>query len=250
MTGKRWTRCLITFLCAVLCAASAAADVSVKVAVPTATPAPGAAKTTRVSIPPALVTAVYELGSNTPEVLTIKKRMQLLGYFTAGAELTGNYNSLMQERIRMFQKDYGLEETGLIDEAFLMALYSEKANEAATDKRVEQKVAKAVSIFKNACKTGSYNAVLKRPKDYWGQKLKVRGTLYQFVKMQDGPNVLVLQETKEKSWYILTTKAEDELGASVGDRVTVYGICHGSQSYTSIGGKKMLPCIEAQYLDR
>lgn len=246
MTGKRWTRWLITFLCLILCAASAAADI----AVPTATPAPGAAKKTRVSIPPALVTAVYELGTNTPEVLTIKKRMQLLGYFTAGAELSGNYNSLMQERIRQFQKDYGLEETGLIDEAFLMALYSEQASAQATDKRVEQKVAKAVSIFKNACKTGSYNAVVKRPKDYWGQKLKVRGTISQFVEVKDGPNVLVLQESKEKSWYILTTKAEEELGAAIGDRVTVYGICHGTQSYTSIGGRKMLPCIEAQYLDR
>lgn len=240
MIGKQWTRWLIVFLCLVLCAASAAAESA----------ATEKAKTNLISIPPALVIAEYKLGANTPEVLTIKKRMQLLGYFTAGAELSGNYNSLMQERIRQFQKDYGLEETGLIDEDFLIALYSEEASAQATDNRVQQKMAKGVSLFKKSCKTVSYNAVLETPGKYWSQQIKVRGVIYQFAEMKDGPNVLILQESQEKVWYILTTKAEDELGAAVGDRVTVYGVCHGIQSYEAYGGRKTVPSMEARYLDR
>lgn len=74
-------------------------------------------------VPYNIAKAKYVLGTNTLEVLQIKKKMQELGYFSKNAELSGNYNSLMQERIKMFQKDRGQPQTGLIDDSFLNALY-------------------------------------------------------------------------------------------------------------------------------
>lgn len=76
------------------------------------------------SVPSKLANATYKQGDNNDLVLQIKKRMQELGYFSAGAELSGSYNSTMAERIKLFQSNNGLSQTGNIDAAFLTALYS------------------------------------------------------------------------------------------------------------------------------
>ena len=74
-------------------------------------------------VPANLASATIEYGDNSDEVLQIKQRMQELGYFSAGAELSGKFNSLMRERVQQFQQEHGLEATGRIDADFLAALY-------------------------------------------------------------------------------------------------------------------------------
>lgn len=88
----------------------------------------------KTNIPSNLKNKKYELGTETKEVLQIKERMRELGYFSAGAELSGKYNGLMQERIRRFQKDFGIAQTGIIDEEFLETLYGEEADRKITGK--------------------------------------------------------------------------------------------------------------------
>ena len=80
---------------------------------------------TQIPIPTQLLSATFELGSNTPETLEVKKKMQTLGYFRPGAELTNKYNATTAERVKLFQKNNGLEQTGIVDLAFLTALYSD-----------------------------------------------------------------------------------------------------------------------------
>lgn len=75
------------------------------------------------SIPENLLNATYRIGTNTKEILEIKKKMQQQGYFKASVEVSGIYNELMVERVKQFQKDHGLKQTGQIDEVFLEALY-------------------------------------------------------------------------------------------------------------------------------
>lgn len=86
------------------------------------------------TVPDRLLNKQYELGENSKEILEIKQRMQKLGYFREGAELTGNYNSTMQERILMFQKDYGIGQTGEINYVFLKTLYSKEVSERINGK--------------------------------------------------------------------------------------------------------------------
>lgn len=202
-------------------------------------------------VPVELVAAEYKLGTSSPEVLKIKRRMQELGYFSEGAELSGNYNSLMQERIRMFQKDFGIPETGVIDDQFLIALYSEAAARAIQDRRVSKKVAQSVVLFKNSCKTGKYKDILERPNIYWRENLKVRGTILEIVEEDGQDGIMRVQESGDKVWYITFKPGTLEDGVTVGKRVTVYGVCEGVKKYRSVGsGTLTLPWIVAKYIDR
>ena len=73
---------------------------------------------------------VYETlkrGSKGPEVLAMKVRMQELGYFTAGAQLSENYNDTCVERVKQFQKRNGLPQTGVADHQTLSLLFSDAA---------------------------------------------------------------------------------------------------------------------------
>ncbi len=85
----------------------------------TATPKPTASYT----VPPSIAAATYKEGDDSNLILQIKQKMQQLGYFKENADLSGKYNSTMVERIKQFQKNNGLSQTGIIDNAFLSALY-------------------------------------------------------------------------------------------------------------------------------
>lgn len=88
---------------------------STATAFPTATPAP---------------TVTYKSlkqGSKGDDVITMKKRLQELGYFTAGASLSNQYNGTTTERVKLFQKVNGLKQTGVADEATLQLLFSDDA---------------------------------------------------------------------------------------------------------------------------
>lgn len=66
-------------------------------------------------------------GDSGDEVTKMKKRLQELGYFTAGASLSNTYNSITTERIKLFQEANGLHPTGDANEATLKLLYSSQA---------------------------------------------------------------------------------------------------------------------------
>ncbi|MBR5232095.1 MAG: peptidoglycan-binding protein [Clostridia bacterium] len=60
-------------------------------------------------------------------VTTMKKRLQELGYFTIGSSLSDTYNSITVERVKMFQKANGLQQTGTADAKTLSVLFSNAA---------------------------------------------------------------------------------------------------------------------------
>jgi len=84
---------------------------------------PSATPTPAFTVPPALAAATFRMGESSDAILQIKLKMQEYGYFRQTAELSGQYNAIMEERVRLFQRNNGLKETGLIDDAFLSALY-------------------------------------------------------------------------------------------------------------------------------
>ncbi len=66
-------------------------------------------------------------GDKGEEVVQMKARLQELGYFRAGAELSDSYNDTCVERVQQFQKNNGLPATGDADVETLTILYSESA---------------------------------------------------------------------------------------------------------------------------
>lgn len=108
------------------------------------TSAPVTQPTTKSAVPANIAKAKYVKGSTSAEVLEIKKELQSQGYYDANVTLTGNYNDNMQEHIKKFQKDHGLKQTGLIDQAFLEALYGVVELPAEPEAMEDQSAAPAV----------------------------------------------------------------------------------------------------------
>lgn len=79
---------------------------------------------------PAEDAATYQTlkkGSKGSDVLAMKERLQELGYFKKGAEMSNVYNDTCAERVKQFQKANGLRQTGVADPDTLALLFSEQA---------------------------------------------------------------------------------------------------------------------------
>lgn len=74
-----------------------------------------------------IVYDTLQRGSKGDEVLVMKERLQVLGYFKKGAELSTAYNDTCAERVKQFQKVNGLPQTGIADHQTLVLLYSDAA---------------------------------------------------------------------------------------------------------------------------
>ena len=77
--------------------------------------------------PASIVYETLKRGSKGDDVLAMKVRLQELGYFKQGAELSESYNDTCAERVKQFQKVNGLPQTGTADHETLTLLYSEEA---------------------------------------------------------------------------------------------------------------------------
>lgn len=66
----------------------------------------------------------YQLNDKGGVVKSLKKRLQTLGYYRSSSGFDDEYNQTMVERVKQFQKNNALEETGIIDYVTLIKLYS------------------------------------------------------------------------------------------------------------------------------
>lgn len=89
---------------------------------PTAKPTPK--PTAKSNVPSALQGVFLSEGDAGGQVKLVKLRMQELGYYRPGADVDGNFNSLMTERLKQFQANNGLSQTGIVDSRTLEKLYS------------------------------------------------------------------------------------------------------------------------------
>lgn len=94
---------------------------------PTATPKPTPTATPKPTATPEPTYTPLKQGNKGDEVMAMKKRLQELGYFSAGAELSDQYNSTVAERVKQFQKVNKLKQTGVADEETLKLLFSDQA---------------------------------------------------------------------------------------------------------------------------
>lgn len=88
------------------------------------TPKPTPKPTPKTNIPSALQGVTLRLGDDNNKVLTVKRRMQELGYYRPTATVDGRFNDMMVDRLKQFQRNNWISETGVVDARTLEELYS------------------------------------------------------------------------------------------------------------------------------
>ncbi|MBQ7785562.1 MAG: peptidoglycan-binding protein [Clostridia bacterium] len=68
------------------------------------------------------ISGSYQRGDTGSAVLTIKERLQELGYYRQNAELENDFNDTMYYRVQLFQENNSMEVTGIVDSATLAKL--------------------------------------------------------------------------------------------------------------------------------
>ena len=108
----------------------------------------------------------------------------------------------------------------------------------------------AIATYKSECKTLPYKDIERNPKTYKGQKAKVTGKVIQAQEGWFDSVTLRVQDSNSNIWYVTYTMGKNESRILEKDTVTVYGICDGVETYTTIlGGSVTIPAIEAKYID-
>ena len=77
-----------------------------------------------ISFLPVASAATLDRGSRNQDVIKLKERMYELGYFTS-QKFSNEYNGTTAERVRQLQKNNGLKETGIVDEALWELIFSD-----------------------------------------------------------------------------------------------------------------------------
>lgn len=115
---------------------------------------------------------LLQTGSYGNDVVAVKERLRTLGYFT-GSNFNNRYTDDTADRVRRYQKDQGLPQTGILTPAIQSLLFtgelgSEEAfpyriiDESASGDdvlRLKEKL-KALGFFDAKAETGNYNATL------------------------------------------------------------------------------------------
>lgn len=70
---------------------------------------------------------VLSKGDRGEDVLALKARLQELGYIRGGTKLTNVYNDTLVERLKLFQRQAGMEEDGIASPEVQARLFSDRA---------------------------------------------------------------------------------------------------------------------------
>ncbi len=76
-------------------------------------------------VPPVMQSRSFALYDEGPTILLLKERLQALGYYQPMAAMNKKFDSTMRARVRMFQQNNDLPDTGVVDEDTIIALYSD-----------------------------------------------------------------------------------------------------------------------------
>ena len=106
------------------------------------------------------------------------------------------------------------------------------------------------SEYKAKCKTVGYKSVARNPEKYEGDKIKISGKVLQVTEGDYGINSLRVATSGGYDNVYLVSYDSDELSQNIleDDKVTIWGECTGTTSYTTVLGATItIPSMNAKY---
>ena len=104
--------------------------------------------------------------------------------------------------------------------------------------------------YKAKCKTVGYKSVARNPEKYEGDKIKISGKVLQVTEGDYGINSLRVATSGGYDNVYLVSYDSDELSQNIleDDKVTIWGECTGTTSYTTVLGATItIPSMNAKY---
>ena len=113
------------------------------------------------------------------------------------------------------------------------------------------------AAYKSNCESYSYKDIARYPDEYKGKYVKFRGEVVQVVKDTWGSGYTLRVDVTYNGYFWEDTiyveyvpKDDSEARILEEDIITLYGICQGEKSYTSVLGSTItIPIVEAEYID-
>ena len=110
--------------------------------------------------------------------------------------------------------------------------------------------------FKEKCESVAYKDIARNPADFEGKYLKFKGKVIQVQENNYSDSIYRIDVTEDEYglWddtvYVTYRRSENETRILEDDIVDFYGICQGTESYTSVlGGQVTIPSVHAEYLE-
>ena len=168
-------------------------------------------------------TSTLQKGSKGDDVKKLQQRLKDLNYLSGGVD--GDYGNGTASAISAFQKEAGLPESGIADEATQKALFADDAPKSKVYVKLD------------------YKAVARDPDAHIGDLIKFQGKVLQV--MESG-KYITFRITSKGNWddvvYCSYTAPDDYKRILEDDKVTVYGTCTGIYTYETImGGSVTIP---------
>lgn len=102
-----------------------------------------------------------------------------------------------------------------------------------------------------SCKKYDYKSIMRKPKDYKGKKIKVKGKIYQIEDGYFDSTTFTIYDSDDNLWMINYSYSKNEERLLEDDFVEIYGESTGTTQYTTILGNKNKVCsIDAEYIKR
>ena len=163
-----------------------------------------------------------EKGSKGDDVKKLQQRLIELKYLDGTAD--GDFGNKTKTAIEMFQKDAGLDVTGVADEETLKRIYADDAPKA------------------KVYKTLKYKDVLRDPNTYTGEYFKFSGKVFQLVGEEEYGDYIytvlfiAADNNYDKICNVAYYRPKNSPRILEDDKVTVYAVCNGLYTYETVRG--------------
>ena len=162
-----------------------------------------------------------QVGSNGEEVRKLQARLIELNYLSGSAD--GAFGNMTRSAVELFQKEAGMEVTGIADPEMQKALYAEDAPVAKVYLELE------------------FKAISRDPDAYTGKNYRFTGKVLQVMEEAgDGYTFTAMRIATKNNYddvvYVFYIRPDGEARILEDDRVTVYGMCEGLYSYETVMG--------------
>lgn len=168
-------------------------------------------------------TPTLQKGSKGDDVKKLQQRLKDLNYLSGGVD--GDYGNGTASAVSAFQKEAGLSETGIADEATQKALYADDAPKSKVYMKLD------------------YKAVARDPDAHNGDLITFSGKVLQV--MESGKYITFRISSKgnyDNVVYCNYVAPDGYKRVLEDDKVTVYGTCTGIYTYETImGGSVTIP---------